>query len=373
MIPETTEAEELVISGLQKASAATVVRINYRASPVYPYPTPFHDVLSGYDWILRNLLQDQFQRPYLARLGVCGELMGGSLATMLGLTECRLGESRISAVSLSNPIVDWVFHEDLPLVDPADLPEPVAPEETAFPADEDVMALTVPTPLKPVRKSTKKQQITSWQQYGDNPIIPTLTLSAERDVLFSRSEHCFDRFASPIHFFRSPYAQMVATQQDDMFASTQPDEPLDFETQMSLDHYDSVTHKPVEAPEPPVLTRCRAYTRNYPPAGTNLSLPKWTIMAGAESPLRDQARELTRALRRSTARHALKTYAGRSRWHDANEKTAYEEKAEKKVQFDECSPGMGLWTQHEGNEDWKKHVHDVGNWMKSTLSNDTKF
>lgn len=306
----------------------------------------------------------------MARLGVCGELMGGSLAAMLALTECRVGESRIVAVALGNPIADWVFFDDLPEVDPSDLPEPLAPDETAFPAEEDPMAIEFVPNVVPKRRgrpkaAPKERALTSWQHFGDNTTIPTLTLSAERNVLFRRSEDYLDRFASPIHFFRSPYAQMVSQQPDDIYAFKQPIEPLDYEAQMSINHFAAVNQEPVD---PPILTRCRAYTRNYPPAGTNIRFPSWNIMTGEESPLYDQAKELARHLRRSAARHALKSYASRTRWIDKNEKALYEENAEKKVQFDPISSKLGLWTQSEGNEDGRQHIHDVGSWMRSKLS-----
>lgn len=96
---------------LRETAAATIARINYRASSEFQFPTPFHDVLFGWDWIRENLLLDKFDRSYLARLGVCGELIGGSLATMLALTECRIGESRIAAAAVNNPIADWVFRD----------------------------------------------------------------------------------------------------------------------------------------------------------------------------------------------------------------------------------------------------------------------
>ena len=138
VVKKSLEDEERVITTLQDSSAATVVRINYRASSLNQYPTPCHDVLLGYDWVCEHLLIDEFSRPYLARLGVCGELVGGSLATMLALTECRLGESRIGAAAVNNPIVDWVFPDELAVIQPEDLPEPQYGDETQLPADEDL-------------------------------------------------------------------------------------------------------------------------------------------------------------------------------------------------------------------------------------------
>lgn len=370
MVPQSEDEEDRVISVLRETAAATIARINYRASSTDQYPTPFHDVLFGWDWIRENLLVDEFKRPYLARLGVCGELVGGSLATMLALTECRLGESRIAAAAVNNPIVDWAFPDELPVVDPSELPEPMAPDETSFPADEDIMgSLQVVAEKKPARKirkrSPKTPPLTAWQRYGDNKTIPTLTLSAERDILFRRPHDYLDRFASPIHFFRSPHAQLLFPQQDDMFASRQPDEVLDIEAQMSLHHYNSVNQQASPAPDLPVLSRCRAYARNYPGAGTKFGLPNWSITTGAESPLLDQAAELTKVLRRSVARHALKSHAGRMKWYDASEKKMYEEHAEAKVLLSKTS-GVGLWSEH-ADDQWKTNVQNVGMWMKDRL------
>jgi acetyl esterase/lipase len=354
-----------VISILHETSAATIARINYRASSLHQYPTPYHDLLFGYDWVKENLLLDEFQRPYVARLGVCGELIGGSLATMLALTECRLGDTCIGAAAVNNPLVDWVFPDELPSVDPSELPEPIAPDETAFPAGADFMVLNLPEPArKRQRRAPKKPALTAWQRYSDNETIPTITLSAQRDVLFRKPEDYFDRFASPIHFFRSPHAQLLHPQQDDIFASRQPEELFDIETQMDLDHYASVNHIEL-APELPILSRCRAYTRNYPLAGTKMSLPTWNITTGMDSPLFDQAKEITKMLRRSTARHALKTHSGRTRWHDANEKKMYEEHAEEKVNIN-ISSGSGLWTD-ETHNGWKESIQNMGLWMKQQL------
>jgi acetyl esterase/lipase len=344
VMPSSSNEEELIISLLRDSSATTVARINYRASSLHQYPTPYHDLLFGFDWVKDNLLVDEFARPYLSRLGVCGELMGGSLATMLALTECRLGESRIAAVAVNNPLVDWVFPDELPAVDPSELPEPMAPDETAFPANADIMASGLSkTTRKRQKRAPKKFPETSWQRYGDNQIIPTLTLSAERDVLFRRPEDYFDRFASPIHYFRSPHAQLISPQQDDTYASRQPDELVDIETQMDLNHYASVHNLP-SVPELSVLSRCRAYARNYPLVGTKVSLPAWDITTGAESPLLDQATELAKVLRRSAARHALKTHSGRIRWHDASEKEMYEGLAEEKVHL---NTSAGMWMRQQ--------------------------
>lgn len=379
VLPDCTEEEQRVITTLAEASTATIVRINYRASSAHQYPTPCHDVLLGYDWVQENLLIDDFKRPYLARLGVCGELVGGSLATMLALTECRLGQSRIGAAALNNPLVDWVFPDELPLVLPEDLPEPLYGDETAMLADEDIagsLALresiqhVQESERKPAKKSSRKPPPpSSWQTYGDNTVVPSLTLSGERDVLFKKPEDYFDRFASPIHFFRSPHAQLIYPPPDDVFASQQPDEILDMETQLDLSHYatfDEHAKPPPVPPALPVLSRCRAYARNYPPAGTRLTLPVWNITTGLQSPLSDSALELAKMIRRSIARQRLRSHSGRSRWHDAAEKAQYEEFAQGRVDL-KTHEGIGLWTEQDEASEWKSRVQNIGAWMKQRL------
>jgi hypothetical protein len=381
VLPDHAEEEARILSHLSTTSGATVARINYRASPSHQFPTPVHDVLLGYDWVKDNLVRDGFSRPKLARMGVCGELMGGSLAVTLALTECRHGESRIGAAAVNNPIADWVFPDDLPVMPLSDLIEPLRPEETAFPADEDPMSpppsseetvaahmigneTATHTARKQPKRAPKAPPPTAWKLHGDNAVIPTAQLSGERDMLFRKPQDYFDRFVSPIHFFRSPHGILLVPKDNDMPASEQPDRPLDFETQLDIDHY-----KSVEAPyslEVPTLARCRAYARIYPPAGFNLSLPVWHITTGSQSPLLDQGTELTKMIKRSIARQTLKRRTGRSRWHDTTEKEYYDEYADSRVHTDPVD-GIGLWTQQSDKTDWKEQVGRVGAFMKESL------
>ncbi|KAF2679711.1 hypothetical protein K458DRAFT_313603 [Lentithecium fluviatile CBS 122367] len=366
LLPDYAEEEECVISTLGAASGATIARINYRASPKDQFPTPIHDVLVGYDWVKETLLRDGFSRPVLARMGVCGELMGGTLAVTLALTECRRGESRIGSAAVNNPITDWVFPDDLPVLPASELLEPLAPEETAFPAEEDPMSPGLPqetahAPQKHSKRTPKPPPPTAWQLYGENSVIPTLTLSAERDVLFRRPQDYFDRFASPIHLFRSPHGMLLVPKDDDVSAPEQPD----IETQLDINHFQSI-EAASSSVELPTLVRCRAYARIYPPAGFNLNLPVWHLTTGSQSPLLGQGNELAKMIRRSVARQTLKNRTGRSRWHDPAEKEYYEEYADSRVQVEPVE-GIGLWTQQDENPAWEEQVQGVGAFMKETL------
>ncbi|KAI4172769.1 MAG: hypothetical protein LQ343_003361 [Gyalolechia ehrenbergii] len=146
------------LNTLAFSAHAIIVHINYRLSQKEPYPKPIHDVLASYDWILKHVLptnhNDSPYRPQGPKLGICGELMGGSLAAMLALTECPVNKPGISATSLGNPIVDWSTPFDAPNFDPTN------------DFDEDIGFL-------------------------------------RRDS-FANLEHRYDPFASPLLFFRTP-------------------------------------------------------------------------------------------------------------------------------------------------------------------------
>lgn len=370
-------AEEHAVAALSAATKATIARVNYRCPPEKTWPTPIHDVMNGHDWIIDNMLAEQ---ALTARLGVCGELFGGSLATSLALTECRIGESRIVAAAVNNPIADWVFPDELPVAYPAALPEPSAPDETYFPADQDHMSAysedaqkqakaTLTKAGKPRKRAKRAPKKTAWLRNSDNPLIPTRDLMSTRNALFSKPSLVFDRFVSPIHFFRSPHGEYIIPVKDQSSISSSPsDIPLDqhdFETLMVISHYESYVKYEDSETEPPVLTRCRAYARNYPPATSLLRLPEWHLTSGTTSPLLDQATELTKMIKRSIAKqHLLKTASKASRTDPATKKQC-EAWAEERVTLLERS-GTGLWTRSDG-PDTQHQLQDVGHWLQRRL------
>ncbi|KAJ5727265.1 hypothetical protein N7493_005085 [Penicillium malachiteum] len=170
---------------LASMTSATVVTLNYRLGrsetesasstttestskcpePVtfHQYPTPIHDTLAGFDWIRSNL------RP--EKLGVFGSHIGGSLALMLALTEAK----SVHSVAAVQPICDW-----------PGLDEYCKPDNEA-----DISAKL----RSRQRKSTRRK--------GSAPpdLVPLLQA---REQYFSSFERCFDAFASPILFLRSP-------------------------------------------------------------------------------------------------------------------------------------------------------------------------
>ncbi|KAI9372456.1 hypothetical protein BJX61DRAFT_533953 [Aspergillus egyptiacus] len=158
---------------LADMTSSTVVTINYRLGPVseekppchlqgtdpagvpetthYRFPTPVHDTLIGFDWVL------QYLQP--TRLGVIGTHIGGSLALMLALTEPR----SVHAVAAIEPVCDWTS------------------------LDEYCTSSAMPSPSRKRR-------------HAPADLVPLLDA---RRQFFAAAENYFDPFASPILFLRS--------------------------------------------------------------------------------------------------------------------------------------------------------------------------
>ncbi|KAF2421133.1 alpha/beta-hydrolase [Tothia fuscella] len=329
-----------IITALSAASNATIVRVNYRLGNGVRFPTPIHDALAGYDWVRQNLsakLTPNGQASGTSpKIGVCGQLLGGTLAASLGLTESRLGENGVSAVALNSPIVDWIFPEDPELSNKNEVDD----ESGDLVEDEPVSW----TPMKKMMKKPKKKL--SWELYGNNPALPTSALITARHAFFRKPANYFDTFASPILFFRSPGADVP----------TPIVNGSDADDSSSLDQVPTIRRK---------------VHRVFPPTGSALRLPEMRISTGSGSPLFDQNEEMVRLLRRSVLR---KHTASRKfdQFEDDLEEAQKElvemalAEAEKKVEF-HVPANTGLWGL-PGDLTWRNEVNEVGAWFRRVLS-----
>lgn len=302
----------------------TVAQVNYRLSSKFPYPTPIHDVLAGYDWIIEHLLPKRsITRPgrsdHVGRIAVVGELIGGSLATMLALTECRRGEPGVTAAAVNSPIVDWVLPEDI---------------------DESAESL----------------------------------LQARQDF-FAKPAAYFDPFASPILFFRTPGAEVpvIKPEMDDMTCLSMIEREDFYRQQMMLSGISNEESPPTEP------TAKKKAPRLFPSKNLNLELPSLYASCGTTPPLRDQALELTQAMRKSIARshkaHLTRAAGfGRKALQD-NEldqmdeeelrvRQASEDMAQQKVILNQQA-GSGLWDQTPAG---RRRMGDAVAWLREKLS-----
>lgn len=206
--------------------------------------------LAGFDWIRRNLTRKSESNDNISptatqhsKIGVCGELVGGSLAAMLALTECRedstgLGINGISAAAIGNPIVDWTG---------------------LFGTDSD--PLTMPISEKDITRAERSSSSTTNAQP-----MSISGLSAARNSYFAKPDAYFDPFASPLLFFRTPASE------------------LPFDQAASLGY--SGGSEPEDVPTEPV--RKRRSARKHPPSGSKLRLPLHVrVEVGRDSTLKD--------------------------------------------------------------------------------------
>ena len=133
-------------------------------------------VLTGVVDVARQAVEDEAQRrTSLRKLGVAGQLLGGSLASMLALTECRLGQSRVVAAALNNPIVDWLQP------DREALEQAMTTAEKADVVDDPALEETSSTRKR--RKSSKRKQVdlSSWQEFKDSDVLSAKTMMKSKE------------------------------------------------------------------------------------------------------------------------------------------------------------------------------------------------
>ena len=241
---------------LASSSNATVVRLNYRLSKERRYPTPVHDVLAGYDWVVLNLVRGLYhdqERSGPGNVAVCGEFLGGSLAAALALTECNTHKTGVRAAVFGNPTSDWTAMYQVK-----------ARDREGSKARE--------------ASSVKKKRIarlSSWDGNAFSTTLPAASLLKMRGELFRLSEDYFDPFASPALFFRTPSSSVPK------FV-----DPLD-ELFLDLDI------------APAQAMRKRRSHRRYPSPTSNLRLPDARFWLGEESVLMDQGIDLAEGMARS--------------------------------------------------------------------------
>lgn len=194
-----------------------------------------------------------------SKIGVCGELAGGSLATMLALTECfyapaALEPQGISALAVGNPVLDWTALT------------PSAPQAGIF------------------------RKIGSFPKGTNNESLSADNLCEIREAFFSKAEKYFDPFASPLLFFRTPTTE------------------IQNENAVSTEH--SLLNGGLEDESPllPPATKRRS-ARKYPPTGSDLILPWTRVEVGKLCVLKDQGVDLIEMMKKSFRRSEIERTA----------------------------------------------------------------
>jgi acetyl esterase/lipase len=304
--------------------------------------------VTGYDWVYENLLAKRaITRPgrsdFVGRIAIVGELLGGSLATSLALTECRIGVPGIVAAAVSSPIVDWV----------------------AF--DNEDMLDDIESGLK-------------------EPHQADLTLRAlldQRRTIFRRPDAYFDPFASPVLFFRSAGADIppppVEHPRGDQGMSDmeilaqlsreEGEEQDFFRAQLAMREASSTKAAEREASPRsseevwgeilhPTVKKRKA-SRRYPSPALKLRLPPFHIATGGKgSILHGQNAEFARLLRKSDERQR--------RVEDDDD--AFEQVSAPvdngMVELAQSRAGLGLW---DAGQDGRARLFEAAQWLRMTL------
>lgn len=320
-----------------------IVCINYRFSQQHQYPTPVHDTLTGWQWILSNILPKRaISRPgraeHVGRLTVCGELIGGGLASMLALTECRIGEPGVIAAAVNSPLVDWVS---------------VGEQSPA--------------------------SVRSFQP-GKRAVGQLLDL---RRTLFCKPDRYFEPFASPLLLFRTSGVPLPSAptevELDDMEQWSQY-EREEYAKQHTPNDVGAIDHAASEDVFASALVPVpsRRMSRRYPSVSLNLRLPSFRVSSGSLAPFTQQSKELIHVLRQSFVRQARQTTGGSSFGRkvlledeedqsedddEKNLKATQKSEAEKKAQLHQHRD-LGLW---DGSKEGNQKVEEVAQWLKQKM------
>ena len=254
-----------------------------------------HDVLAGYDWVQQHLgtcidFDQAYPTAESANIGVCGEMVGGSLASMLALTECQPTKGGVKAAAVGNAIMDWT---------------------SLLAADRDNASPAVTNHQQTISAGAKGVAPQLHHDKGSQPLSND-TLLQLRSTFFERVEKYFDPFASPLLFFRTPASELPS----DMDGSVGDKHTFGELASMSQ-------------------TKKRRSHRKYPPIGSALRLPEIRIEVGMENELREQGEEMAEVLQKSV-----------KYWEEESYGSCDREALLRKIQVVR-SKRLGLWAEKD--------------------------
>lgn len=220
---------------------------------------------------------------------------------MLALTECfhtpaELEPQGISALAVGNPVLDWT-------------------------------ALTPSYATQNAPQAGVFRKVGGFPKGANNESLSVNGLCDIREAFFSQAEKCFDPFASPLLFFRTPTSEV-------------PNEAT-ASTEHSLLNGGPEDENPLSLP-----VKKRRSARKYPPTGSNLLLPWTRVEVGKDCGFKDQGADLVEMMRKSFRRSEVERIADAKDAVRRNFEIVERE-------------GIGLWDQ--------KHMHEIGWWFGETL------
>jgi acetyl esterase len=104
LVAGSLDTHDPICRSLSNASGCMLLSVDYRLAPEYPFPAAVADGCHATEWVARHA-QELGIDP--ARIGVCGDSAGATLAAVVCQTVATTGEVRLALQFLLCPIMDF--------------------------------------------------------------------------------------------------------------------------------------------------------------------------------------------------------------------------------------------------------------------------
>ena len=104
LVAGTIETHDAIARALALHGGCRVLSVQYRLAPEHPFPAALHDSLAALQYIAANAAQFHLDA---ARLGICGDSAGATLATATAQAAVRAGNPALALQLLICPILDY--------------------------------------------------------------------------------------------------------------------------------------------------------------------------------------------------------------------------------------------------------------------------
>jgi acetyl esterase/lipase len=104
LVAGTVETHDSIARALANSGACRVVSVEYRLAPEHPYPAALDDALAAITYVGAHAADFGIDG---ARLGICGDSAGGTLAAATAQAVAKIGSPRLALQLLICPILDY--------------------------------------------------------------------------------------------------------------------------------------------------------------------------------------------------------------------------------------------------------------------------
>jgi acetyl esterase/lipase len=104
LVAGTVATHDSIARALANAGACRVVSVDYRLAPEHPFPAALDDALAAVTYVAAKAADFGIDA---ARLGICGDSAGGTLAAATAQAAAQIGKPQLALQVLICPILDY--------------------------------------------------------------------------------------------------------------------------------------------------------------------------------------------------------------------------------------------------------------------------